>query len=109
LDASAPRHQFGVGEGVVEALHRHPVHDLGEGGGHMPTHLLRRRVGRDEVGVLLLQRPQLPDEGVVVGVGDDRLVEVVVAAVVLPDLGAQPVDPGHVVVGFGGNGHRAKP
>ena len=48
---------------------------------------LRRRVGRDETGIGLLERDELVVELVVLGVGDLRIVEDVVAVeVVVEDL-----------------------
>ena len=47
---------------------------------------LGRRVGRDELGELLFERPKLDHQRVVVGVADLGLVEQVVALVVVPDL-----------------------
>jgi hypothetical protein len=46
----------------------------------------RRRVGRDELGVLALQRAELTHQRVVLPVGDRRAVEHVVAVVVLLEL-----------------------
>src|SRR5581483_1364123 len=46
---------------------------------------LRRRVLGDELGMLGLELEEAPDEGVILGVGDLRLVELVVAPVVVPD------------------------
>ena len=53
------------------------------------AHALRRAVGRHQLGVLLLDREQLALELVELGVGDDRVVEDVVAVIVLRDLLAQ--------------------
>src|SRR5690606_22680704 len=50
------------------------------------SHLLRGRVGDDQVGMLLLERAQLPHEVVVLGVADSRRVENVIAMVGLTDL-----------------------
>ena len=51
---------------------------------------LRRRVGRDELGVRLLDREELADERVVLGVGDLGPVEDVVEVLVPAELVAQP-------------------
>ena len=48
--------------------------------------------GRHQVRVLLFERLQLPDQGVVVGVADLGVVELVVPAVVVLDLRAQLLD-----------------
>jgi hypothetical protein len=53
---------------------------------------LRGAVGGDELGKLLLQPPKLPHELVVLGVGDLRLVQDVVAVVVMVDLLAKLLD-----------------
>ncbi len=106
LHARPPRLELGRRERIVEALHRHLVDDLGERGRRLATDLLGGRVGGDEVGVLLLQGAQLHHQRVVVGVGDDRVVEVVVATVVLAELASQPVDAGDVVRRVGRSSHR---
>ena len=104
-DAAAPRHQLRLVEGVVEALHRHPVRHLGERRRGSPAGTLRGRVRRDEVGVLLLQGAQLADQRVELGVGDGRLVEIEVAMLMLADLGPEPVDAGDGVVDARRRGH----
>ena len=48
--------------------------------------LLRRRLGCDELGVRLFDLAQLADQDVVLGVGDFRVVELVVPDVVVLDL-----------------------
>jgi hypothetical protein len=57
------------------------------------AHALRGAVGRDEVGVLGLEVPELPLQAVVVLVGDLRRVQDVVEALVPPDLLAELPDP----------------
>jgi hypothetical protein len=54
---------------------------------------LRRRVGCDQVRVLLLERAQLVEEPVVLGVRDLWVVEHVIAVVVVVDVAAQLVEP----------------
>ena len=56
------------------------------------AHALGRRVGADKLGILLLERLELVEEAVVVGVRDLRVVEDVVAVQVVLDLprGARP-------------------
>ena len=71
-DARAPRRELRPVEGVVQAHHRHAVDDGRERGRRPALHPLRRRVRHDQVGVLLLQRPQLDQQGVVLGVGHLR-------------------------------------
>ena len=56
--------------------------------------------------MLRLERPQLADQRVVLGVGDLGLVELVVALVVVRDQLAQLHDPFHVSAGHGVT-HRA--
>ena len=85
LHALAPRRQLVEREGVVERHHRHLVLDGGELRARGAADLLRRRVRRPQLGVLLLDGPQLDDEGVVLGVGDLRRVELVVLPVVVLD------------------------
>ena len=100
-----------VGEPLVlfvlrgEALHRDAMGDLGEGGRGGATGPLRRRVRRQQVRVLLLQRAQLAHEGVEVGIADRRLVEIEVAVLVVADLGTEPVDAGDRVVDARRRGH----
>ena len=80
-----PGAQLGLVERVVEAHHGHPVTDLLEEARGRGPHGVGGRVGRGELGVLLLQLAQLADEQVVLGVGDLRRVERVVQLVVVPD------------------------
>ena len=55
----------------------------------LPADALRRRVGRPQLGVLLLERAQLAQQVVVLGVRDLRVVEHVVAVVVVLELAPQ--------------------
>ena len=59
-----------------------------------PHRRLGGRIGRPQLGVGRLQRPKLPGQGVVRGVGDLGVVEGVVALVVMGDQPSQLVDPG---------------
>jgi len=52
---------------------------------HGPPYLVRRRVGRLEFRVCLFKGLELLEEPVVLGVGDDRVVEDVVAIVVVAE------------------------
>jgi hypothetical protein len=54
---------------------------------------LSRTVGCHEVGELVLEREQFPDQCVVLGIGDLRVVEHVVAIRVIVDRLAQFLDP----------------
>ena len=60
--------------------------------GAAPT-VVGRRVRHDQVGVVGLDGAQLADQGVVLGVGDLRVVEPVVALVVVGDQRAQLLGP----------------
>ena len=84
-DPPVERADLAAVEGVGEREHRDAVDHLGERRGRRGPHPLRRRVGGDEAGVLLLQRHQLAHEGVVLVVRDLRIVEDVVAVVVAAD------------------------
>ena len=76
-------------ERVLEAEHRPAVLDLDELAARLAAHPLRRRVRRDQVGVLGLEPGQLPVQRVVLGVGELRSVEDVVEVLVPADLPAQ--------------------
>ena len=92
LHPLAPRHQLVEGEGVVERHHRDAVADLGERGRRPAAHLLGGRVGGPQLGVGLLQGPQLPNQGVELGVGDLGVVEQVVPLGVVLDEPPQLLD-----------------
>ena len=91
----APRHALTPGgelvgaHRVVEAHHRHRVDDRGEQAARGAADGLARRIDDDELGMVGLELAQLTDEQVVVAVGDLRVVELVVAAVVVGDQLAQ--------------------
>ncbi len=70
---------------VVEAEHRRRVTRLREALDRPPADPLRGRVGRDEVGVRLLEPGEGPHQLVELGVRDLRIVEDVVALFVIPD------------------------
>ena len=74
---------------VGEREHRLQVADLREPGDGLVADALRRRVRRDQLGVLGLERLQLAEQRVVDVVADLRVVEDVVAVVVVGDLLAQ--------------------
>ena len=82
-------------EGVVQAHHRHPVGHRGEQGRGRRSDRRGGRVRDHQVGMFGLDAPQLPHQGVVLGVGDLRVVEPVVAVVVVGDQGPQRPGPGH--------------
>ena len=78
----------GVGLGA-DAEHRHGVPHRRETVEHAAAHALRRRVGRQQRGVRGFQRLQFLEQPVVVGVGDLRRVEHVVAVGVVVQQPAQ--------------------
>ena len=78
--------------GVVEAEHRRQVLDRGEALGRAARHPLGRRVGRDEIRVLRLERLELVQQAVELLVGNLGVVLDVVALFVVPDRAAQLVD-----------------
>ena len=92
LDAGRPRAQVVERERVVEREHPHSVFDRGEGRHGTPAGSLRRRVGRDELGVLRLELAQLPHERVELGVAELGVVEDEVALGVVVDQLAQRGD-----------------
>ena len=71
------------------------------------AHPLRRRVGARQLRVLGLERLEATEEVVVFGVRDDRVVEHVVAVVVVLELAAEPLD--HLADVSGGARHRRVP
>jgi hypothetical protein len=73
----------------IEREHGREVTHLLEGGAQAAAHAQRRRIGRAEVRVLFLERLELAEELVILRVRDGRLVEHVVAVVVLADRGGQ--------------------
>ena len=107
LEAGAPGHELLQLEGIVQRHHPNGVLDRGEGGGRRAADILRRRVGRGQVRELGLQGLQLTNEGVEVGVADQRVVERVVALVVEPNLLSQLLGPlgGGDLVGGGVGRH----
>jgi hypothetical protein len=78
-----------IAERVVEAEHPLQVVDRGEVGGERATDPLRRRLGRAQVGIRLLERLQLAHHPVVVGVGHRRRVRDVVRELVTQDFVGQ--------------------
>jgi hypothetical protein len=88
-DPVTPRLQLGSIHRVVEARHRHVVHDGRERGARRAADRLRRRRRRCELRVLVLDPAELAHDQVEVGVADLRTVELVVSTVVVGHLGAQ--------------------
>ncbi len=85
-DPLGPGRQLLVVEGVVQREHPLAVRDLGELGLVLPGDLLRGRVRGAQLGVLLLQRLQGPQQLVELRVADDGGVPHVIAEAVLLDL-----------------------
>ncbi len=103
-----PRAQLLLGAHVAERQHRLEVSHLLETPHRLATHPLRRRVGRDELRVLALDRPQLVEQPVVGVVADLGVVEDVVAVGVMLELRAQLLRPGSdlcVAEGWVGGAH----
>jgi hypothetical protein len=82
------------------------VLDDAEGFRWLAAHPLRRRVGRDQLGVARLQVLELAHELVVLGIADLRVVQGVVAVIVEGDLSAQLFDAclGRLRITFGSGG-----
>ena len=78
----------GFFEGVAEAEHRHFVTHLGERRQRRAADPLGRRVAGDQVGIGRFEGLELVEQPVVLGVRNARLVQHVVAIVVLIQLGA---------------------
>ena len=78
--------------GVVDREHGQGVLDLRELGQRGSPDALGRRIGRDQVRVLLLEFLEFGEELVIVAVGDDRLGEHVVGVIVAGDLFTQGFD-----------------
>jgi hypothetical protein len=74
---------------VGQRQHRDLVADLRQRGDRLAADALRRRVGREELGVGCLDRAQLVEQRVVLVVADLRIVEDVVAVAVVVQLVAQ--------------------
>src|ERR1700682_3915721 len=100
-------------EGVRQAEHRGPVRDLRKSVGRRTADPLRGGVGRNQLRVLGLQLHELAKQRVVLGVGDLRLVELVVLSVRALDERAQLEDASLCLLQAptlppprgGGNGH----
>ena len=74
---------------VGQRQHRLRMADLDEIAHRLAAGALRRRIGRDQLGMLRLDRPQLVDQRVVLIIADLRIVEHVVAVAVVVELLAQ--------------------
>ena len=105
-DALRPRLELLGAHHVVEARHRHGVHDGGERRRRHAPHRCRRRRLVDDFWMLRLERAQLAQQHVVLGVGQLGSVVLVVEVVVVRDQLPQLHDPFHVRAGHGVT-HRA--
>ncbi len=76
-------------ERIAEAEHGNFVTHLAKGRQRFATHPLGGRLGGDQLGMLGLQRPQLLEQPVVLGIRHAGLVEHVVAIVMGVDFAAQ--------------------
>jgi hypothetical protein len=92
-------------EPIVERQHRPRVDDFLQLADGRRADALRRRIGCHQVGILFFERLQLAHQPVVLGVGDLRIVEHVVAIVVMLELRAQLTDSCRGALGCAG-GHR---
>ena len=98
----APLGQLGLVHSVVEACHRHPVDDRCKRRRQRSgADLCRRRLRRDQFRVEFLDLEQLPNKQVVVGIGDLRAVECVIALVVVGDLPTKIRSAGSRLDGLG--------
>jgi hypothetical protein len=99
----AGRRRIGLG---VDREHRHGVPHRSEPVEHRPDHALRGRIGDDEVGMRGLDRLELLEEEVVVGVGQRRRVQHVVGVRVTAQHLAQLHGPGRRLAGRQGLSRR---
>ena len=92
-------------EGVAEAEHGDLMAHFAERRGRRAADPLGRRVGRQQLRVLGLQRLQLAEQAIVFGVGNARFVEHVVTVIVGVQFGSQLRDAfgGSLGVGHGGS------
>ena len=72
--------------GVIETEHRRDVLDCRKTLGRTPGHALRRRIWRDEIGVLGFQSLEFVQQPIELLVGNIRRVVNVVPLFVIPDL-----------------------
>jgi len=89
--------QFLLVERVIQAEHHGTVPDLNETLTRLASHSLARRIGGDQSRVLRFERLQLAHEGIVLRIGDFRLVENIVQVFVVPQHISKLVDfPGRI-------------
>ena len=89
VDAAIELAHVGFFESVAEAEHRNFVTHLSERGQRHAADALGRRVAGDQFRIGRFQRLELVEQAVVLGIGNARLVENVIAIVVLIQLSAQ--------------------
>jgi hypothetical protein len=100
--------QFVLAESVLERQHGNFPNHRPEGLHRFGSHPLRGRFEVEKFGVGLLEPLKLPEQGIVVGIGNLGSVIPVVALVVVPDPAPQFLDAGfgratgHPGVPFGG-------
>ncbi len=77
---------------IVEADHRHLVPIGLKSGARLAAHALRRRIRRDQLGMLRFERLELIHQLVVAGVGNLRIIQDVVEVIVPVNIVAQALD-----------------
>jgi hypothetical protein len=77
---------------IVERDHGDSVPHLAQLRTRLGTDTLGGRVGRDQLGMFGFQSLEFSEEPIVLGVRNLRIVEYVVAMIVMADLGAQRLD-----------------
>ena len=83
-----------VGKGVGQAEHRGPMGDGAELIQRRGADALRRGVRGEKIGKLRFKIGQLPEEKVVIGVGNLRIVQLVVTTIMVEDGRPVGFDPG---------------
>ena len=75
--------QFSFVERVVQAEHGRTVRHFDEAFAGLSAHSLGKRIGRDEFGMGVFERPKFPQKRVVFGVGDGGLIQNIVEMFVM--------------------------
>ena len=83
---------FLFAEGIGQGQHGHAVLDRGKAGRWLGTDALGGRIGGDQVGMVGFQCFEFAQQPVVLGIAYDRVVQDVVAVVVVVELAAQAID-----------------
>ena len=92
MHAPLPVAQLLFAVGVVEREHRRGVRHLDEALARLAAHPLGGRIGGDQLGMLGFERLEFVHQPVEFGVADLRIVEHVIAVLVIADLVAQRFD-----------------